>query len=159
MEEKLPRYENSTPAELRNRTEKGRTQFLLNKQKARLAAEQPRPANEESKCAQLQKFFFTSKFFKAQLEEGVYASDGVSDYKSFGLDRARSVYSLARCLAEVISKFFTAENPETRLFPCHQYSRGGRHIHAVERTNSRRPSNGVHNYEYSPMSACSVHPN
>ena len=116
VEEKLPRYENSTPAELRNRTEKGRTQFLLNKQKARLAAEQPRPANEESKCAQLQKFFFTSKFFKAQLEEGVYASDGVSDYKSFGLDRARSVYSLARCLAEVISKFFTAENPETRLF-------------------------------------------
>ena len=116
VEEKLPRYENSTPAELRNRTEKGRTHFLLNKQKARLAAEQPRPANEESKCAQLQKFFFTSKFFKAQLEEGVYASDGVSDYKSFGLDRARSVYSLARCLAEVISKFFTAENPETRLF-------------------------------------------
>lgn len=111
------RYQHSTPAELKNRTEKARTQNLLNRLGRKLASENPpQVPQEESFAAQLQKFFFTQSFFKAQFEEGVYSSSGTSDFQTFQRDRARSVFSLARALAQTLIGMFKLDIPGSRIF-------------------------------------------
>lgn len=109
------------------RTEKSRTQKLLNSQAKRLQKKYDQDIHQDVSVrlstshdsasrmkysAHLQHWFFTGSFFQAAKQEDVYNHSG-----TFANDRARSVHSLVLGLVSLLNIMFRSDRPaESELF-------------------------------------------